>query len=219
MKKIISLVLSIIIVVGMLPLSVLTANASMIDIPAAPSPVEGVTGTGTFSDPYVATTGDQLEDLIATKKDMNIKLGANLNLDKTLYIRAEVYINMNGKNITSSAENGAIYVKSGGIITMNGIGKLTYNGAYYAVFVEGTFETMGSITYETKNASYAVVNVHQYGTVRIYGGTFKGSQIDNNGVGQIYIYGGTFEKIIYNGPSGLVAIYGGTFLDAIGTQG
>ena len=93
------------------------------------------------------------------------------------------------------------------------------NSDYYAVFVEGTFETMGSITYETKNASYAVVNVHQYGTVRIYGGTFKGSQIDNNGVGQIYIYGGTFEEIIYNGPSALVAIYGGTFLEAIGTQG
>ena len=219
MKRIISIILTLVMAVGMIPMSAISTNASILDIPAAPSPVEGVTGTGTFADPYVAKTGDQLENLIATKKDMNIKLDSNLNLDKTLYIRAEVYINMNGKNISSTAENGAIHVKSGGIITMNGIGKLTYNGNYYAVFVEGTFETMGSITYETKNASYAVVNIHQYGAVRIYGGTFKGSQIDNNGVGQLYIYGGTFEKIIYNGPNGLVAIYGGTFLDAIGTQG
>ena len=85
MKRIISIILTLVMVVGMIPMSAISTNASILDIPAAPSPVEGVTGTGTFADPYVAKTGDQLENLIATKKDMNIKLDSNLNLEWQKY--------------------------------------------------------------------------------------------------------------------------------------
>ncbi|MEE1151206.1 MAG: hypothetical protein UH242_09680, partial [Methanobrevibacter sp.] len=219
MKRILSILLSLIMVIGILPMSVFSANASIVDIPATPSPVAGVTGMGTFTDPYVATTGDQLEDLIATKKAMNIKIGSNLTLDKTLYIRAEVYINTNGKTITSTADNGFFNIKSSGFLTINGSGNISYKGDYYAIFVEGKFETSGSITYTVENKSYAVINTQEYGVVNIYGGTFKGSQIDNNGVGKIYIYGGTFEEILYTGPNAMTVIYDGTFLGAVGAQG
>ena len=219
MKRIVSIVLTLVMLLGMIPMSLMNVSAVNTDKATATAEVSGVTGTGIFEDPYVVTNGEQLISLINTREDMYIRIDANISLDKTLYINSDIYINLNAKNITSTGEYGIFNIKSSGMLTMYGSGNITYSGPYYAIFVAGEFETSGAITYEMKNESYALICTHEYGIVRIYDGVFKGGQIDNNVAGQILIYGGTIEKVIFTGPSALTAIYGSTFYGRFGAQG
>ena len=191
MKRIISIVLSLIMVIGMVPMTVISASAATVES----SSTATVSGSGTTTDPYVVTTGQELRDVLAKKVSMNIVLGNNITVTSPINISKNTVIIMNNKTITAnmSGSVSGIYVSKNATLTMYGGGVFKYSGKYHAVNVTGVFESSGSILYET-NSGYPLFYSSD-AVVRIHDGVFKGGAVDILGTSKLYMY----DSVIYEG--------------------
>lgn len=121
---------------------------------------------GTFSD---ASAFDYLGD------NANVILGADMTLTKTITFRSKAVLNLNNHNINiEEANKDAIWVLTGGNLTINGEGSVI-SKSYYSVYAGGDANvTINGGNYEGLGAA---IYAQSSAIVEINDGTFKA---DNN---------------------------------------
>lgn len=197
-KRLLSLLLTLAMVLGMLPAMSLTASA--------------YSGSGTEDNPYVVTTYDELRECMQSTPDYDtryIKLGEDITnstnasknaLDLTSPYQT-VILDLNGYTLkrAESATDWGVFMLS--------IGNLTIQDSSSA----GTGKVVSEITGATyKNAIY----VSSSGNLSIEGGTFESTEsaIRTQG-GTTVINGGTYRTSYVSAlfQSGTVTVNGGSF--------
>ncbi len=192
--------------------------ACIMIIGAMPLGVTAVSGSGTESDPYIASTYPELKAVMADAPDDGstyyIKLGNDIvsediqnDYDLTLTKENQnVVLDLAGHSITRSSDitvDQSVIRGKNGTLTINDSvgtgGVYAKGGLYYAVALTG----MGEVGYDN-------------GTIIINGGTYEsefiyGSAVHND-CSTLYIYGGSF-KGCYGGyiQAGRTYIYDGDF--------
>lgn len=199
-KRLLSLFLALVMVLGMFPAMSITASA--------------YSGSGTEENPYVVTTYAELRDLVVSAPwngtTRHIKLGANLlsnsnTNDNSIALRRgqSVVLDLAGYSITRSeltTDSSVIYVATGTLTINDSIG-----GGQIVADLRGT---------PNVEAVY-VLNENEDNCVTINGGTFIGKDygIITRG-GTLVINGGTFLATNYypaHFQSGAVTVNGGIF--------
>lgn len=115
-KRFLSMLLVLVMVIGMIPFSALSASAA-------------TSGSGTETDPYVVTTYEELITLMKESGTAYIKLGCNIAPENTtnelytIYVFGNKTLDLNGYSLTrtdyNTADTNMIEVRSGGSLTIN----------------------------------------------------------------------------------------------------
>ncbi len=196
-KRLLSIVLAALMVVGMLPMATLTVFAD-----------DGVTGSGTKADPYVVTTWAALKVVLGTGGDKTtseikyVKLGADFeqkddSVNNYIAVRGKsAVLDFNDRRVIrrfESTKSYAILVESD--FTIYNSGTLDYSGIYCSGKTEsndyaqdpdvelirvksGTFTlNSGSLKCENSNHTYEGYAIYMDGgNVVLNGGTLKGGR-------------------------------------------
>lgn len=203
-NRIISILLVLIMVLSLVPFASLTAFS--------------LSGTGSENDPYIATTYDELKELMANAPTDGtvryIKLGNDImsndmQNDYSLTLtnkHQNVVLDLAGKKIT---RNSSITVDYAVIRAKEGT--LTINDSIGTGGVYAKEKIQMAIGITSTDKVYK-----DYGTIIINGGTFESDFLYGSGAyneaGYLYINGGTFRgNIGLNGQAGAIYVYGGDF--------
>ena len=204
-NKLLSLLLTLVMVLGLLPAMSMTASA--------------YSGSGTEGDPYIVTDYDELLDLMKNTPDNTtryIKLGSDisysastngtaLNLSNALQ---SVDLDLNGYTVSRSGtttDTGVVQLLIGSLTIRDsssaGTGKMTSSVSggegQATVYVSSSGKlTIENGTFEVTNGTYPDAIWTQGGTTQINGGTFINTKAGGSGatfeLGNVTVDGGTF---------------------------
>ena len=204
-KRLLSLLLTLVMALGLLPAMSLTASA--------------YSGSGTEGDPYIVTDYDELLDLMKNTPDNTtryIKLGSDisysastngtaLNLSNALQ---SVDLDLNGYTVSRSGtttDTGVVQLLIGSLTIRDsssaGTGKMTSSvsggSGQATVYVSsGGKLTIENGTFEVTNGTYPDAIWTQGGTTQINGGTFINTKAGGSAatfeLGNVTVDGGTF---------------------------
>ena len=216
-KRFLSMLLVLVMVIGMIPFSALSASAA-------------TSGTGTETDPYVVTTYEELITLMKESSTAYIKLGCNIAPENTtnelytIYVFGNKTLDLNGYSLTrtdyATADTSMIEVRAGGSLTINDTslaktGSINAEGKMCATIsiVSGGYLIMndGYVNgYCTRGSAYAAIV--SKGSVTINGGTYASGNMAGLLIegGTCTIYDGNFADGL-NLWGGNTNIYGGVF--------
>lgn len=216
-KRFLSMLLVLVMVIGMIPFSALSASAA-------------TSGTGTETDPYVVTTYEELITLMKESSTAYIKLGCNIAPENTtnelytIYVFGNKTLDLNGYSLTrtdyATADTSMIEVRAGGSLTINDTslaktGSINAEGkmcATISIVSGGSLITNEVYVngYCTLGGGYATIV--SKGSVTVNGGTYASSNMSG-----LLLEGGTCTIYDGNFPEGLTLwggetnIYGGVF--------
>ena len=216
-KRFLSMLLVLVMVIGMIPFSALSASAA-------------TSGTGTETDPYVVTTYEELITLMKESSTSYIKLGCNIAPENTtnelytIYVFGNKTLDLNGYSLTrtdyATADTSMIEVRAGGSLTINDTslaktGSINAEGkmcATISIVSGGSLITNEVYVngYCTLGGGYATIV--SKGSVTVNGGTYASSNMSG-----LLLEGGTCTIYDGNFPEGLTLwggetnIYGGVF--------
>lgn len=204
-KRLLSLFLVLVMVLGMLPAMSMTASA--------------YSGSGTEGDPYIVTDYEELLELMKSTPDNTtryIKLGSDisysastngtaLNLSNALQ---SVDLDLNGYTVSRSGlttDTGVVDLRIGNLTIRDsssaGTGKMTSSvsggeGQATVYVSSGGKLTIENGTFEVTNGTYPEAIWTQGGTTQINGGTFINTKAGGSGatfeLGNVTVDGGTF---------------------------
>lgn len=167
-KKILSILLAVIMVVGMIPATAIPAYAA----DEATCPIEGATGTGTEEDPIIVDTYEELKAaLIKDNKEWHIRVDNNIictgsYLDDgyresylyekaTMLVLGEKTLIVNGTIESTEAGMTTMFLSTDADLTIKGSGKIKSNGMCIdSTFYQdsaNSFIVEGSVTFEGNN--------------------------------------------------------------------
>ncbi len=212
------MLLVLVMVIGMIPFSALSASAA-------------TSGTGTETDPYVVTTYEELMTLMKESSTAYIKLGCNIAPENTtnelytIYVFGNKTLDLNGYSLTridyATADTSMIEVRSGGSLTINDTssaktGSIDSTGSNMCttiliVFGGSLIMNEGYVNgYCTRGSAYAAIV--SKGSVTVNGGTYASSNMSGLSIegGTCTIYDGNFVDgvTLWGGNTN---IYGGVF--------